>query len=319
MRARGRGGRSSPWLLVAGTVAGARRSRRRRRSPTSSTSRRRSRSSTRCSTLAQVKASDVVYDLGSGDGRIVITAAKKYGARGVGIEIDPALVKKATENAAAAGVSSRVRFVTQNLFTADLSEATVVTLYLLQSINERLRPKLVRELKPGTRIVSHVFNMGPEWPPEKKLTVDRSPSSCGRFRRNSKPRVFHESHVERNPVRAFTERRVCRPADRARLEHRWKSRRPACGSSTAAEALQGKPAIKELTAKEEEERAAAVEETMDRACRMCHPIENVTRLRRTVREWADVLTTMQGRGASATEEEFEAIHWYLNRYFGVVR
>jgi competence protein ComEA len=91
------------------------------------------------------------------------------------------------------------------------------------------------------------------------------------------------------------------------------------GFTTAPEGLQGKPAIKELTAKEEEERAAVVEETMDRACRMCHPIENVTRMRRTVREWADVLTTMQGRGASATEEEFEAIHWYLNRYFGVVR
>ena len=94
-------------------------------------------------------------------------------------------------------------------------------------------------------------------------------------------------------------------------------RRPE--SATASESLQGKPAIKELTAKEEEERAAVVEETMDRACRMCHPIENVTRMRRTVREWADVLTTMQGRGASATEEEFEAIHWYLSRYFGVVR
>jgi ribosomal protein L11 methylase PrmA len=124
--------------------------------------------------VAQVKSSDVVYDLGSGDGRIVITAAKKYGARGVGIEIDPALVKTAVENAAAAGVSDRVRFVTQNLFTSDISEATVVTLYLLQSINERLRPKLVRELKPGTRVVSHVFNMGPEWPPEKTLEIDRS-------------------------------------------------------------------------------------------------------------------------------------------------
>lgn len=124
--------------------------------------------------LAQVKATDVVYDLGSGDGRIVITAAKKYGAQGVGIEMDPALVKKARENAAAAGVANRVRFVTQDLFTADLSRATVVTLYLLQSINERLRPKLVRQLKPGTRVVSHVFNMGPEWPPEKTITIDRS-------------------------------------------------------------------------------------------------------------------------------------------------
>lgn len=124
--------------------------------------------------LAQIKRTDVVYDLGSGDGRIVITAAKKYGASGVGLEIDPALVKRARENAAAAGVSNRVRFVTQNLFSADLSKASVVTLYLLQSINERLRPKLVRELKPGTRIVSHVFNMGPEWPPEKTVMVDRS-------------------------------------------------------------------------------------------------------------------------------------------------
>jgi protein-L-isoaspartate O-methyltransferase len=124
--------------------------------------------------VAAVTERDVVYDLGSGDGRIVITAAKKYGARGVGIEIDPALVKKATENAAAAGVSDRVQFVSQNLFASDISEATVVTLYLLQSINERLRPKLVRELKPGTRVVSHVFNMGPEWPPEKTLMIGPS-------------------------------------------------------------------------------------------------------------------------------------------------
>ena len=124
--------------------------------------------------IASVQRSDVVYDLGSGDGRIVITAARKYGARGVGIDIDPALVKKATENAAAAGVSDRVRFVTENLFSSDISEASVVTLYLLQSINERLRPKLVRELKPGTRVVSHVFNMGPEWPPDKTVTVERS-------------------------------------------------------------------------------------------------------------------------------------------------
>jgi SAM-dependent methyltransferase len=124
--------------------------------------------------LAGVSGSDIVYDLGSGDGRIVITAAKRYGARGVGVEIDPALVKRATENAAAAGVSNRVRFVTLNFFDADIRDATVVTLYLLQSLNERLRPKLVRELKPGTRIVSHVFNMGPEWPPEHTLAVERS-------------------------------------------------------------------------------------------------------------------------------------------------
>ena len=125
--------------------------------------------------LAEVKAGDVVYDLGSGDGRIVITAARKYGARGVGVDIDSALVRQATANAAAAGVSDRVRFVAQNIFDANVSEATVVTLYLLQSLNERLRPKLVRELKPGARIVSHVFNMGPEWPPLKSITVGASP------------------------------------------------------------------------------------------------------------------------------------------------
>ena len=123
---------------------------------------------------AAVTPADVVYDLGSGDGRIVITAAKQYGARGVGIELDPALVTQARQHAAAAGVADRVRFVTQNLFDADLKPATVVTLYLLQSLNERLRPKLVRELRPGTRVVSHVFNMGPEWPPAQTLTVERS-------------------------------------------------------------------------------------------------------------------------------------------------
>jgi len=124
--------------------------------------------------LAEVKPTDVVYDLGSGDGRIVITAAKKYGARGVGIDIDPAMVKKAGENAAAAGVADRVRFLTQDLFEADIRPASVVTLYLLQSLNERLRPKLVRELRPGTRVVSHVFNMGPEWPAARTSTVDAS-------------------------------------------------------------------------------------------------------------------------------------------------
>ena len=124
--------------------------------------------------LANVTANDVVYDLGSGDGRIVIAAAQRYGARGVGIEIDPALVTRATENAVAAGVADRVRFIKQDLFTADLADATVVTLYLLQSINERLRPKVVRELKPGTRIVSHVFNMGPEWPPQTAIEIGAS-------------------------------------------------------------------------------------------------------------------------------------------------
>jgi SAM-dependent methyltransferase len=125
--------------------------------------------------LARVTAADVVYDLGSGDGRVVITAARRYGARGVGIEIDPALVERATASAAAAGVSDRVRFLQGNIFDADISDATVVTLYLLQSLNEKLRPKLVRELKPGTRIVSHVFNMGPEWPPLQSTIVGGHP------------------------------------------------------------------------------------------------------------------------------------------------
>jgi len=124
--------------------------------------------------LAAVKATDVVYDLGSGDGRIVITAAKKYGARGVGVELDPELVKQAQQNAVTAGVADRVRFVTKDLFATDLKPATVVTLYLLQSLNERLRPKLVRELRPGARVVSHVFNMGPEWPAERTATVNAS-------------------------------------------------------------------------------------------------------------------------------------------------
>jgi SAM-dependent methyltransferase len=124
--------------------------------------------------LAEVTKSDVVYDLGSGDGRIVITAAKKHGARGVGVELDAGLVKKAREDAAAAGVSDRVTFLRQDLFKTDVSKATVVTLYLLQSINERLRPKLVRELKPGARVVSHVFNMGPEWPPERTEAIGAS-------------------------------------------------------------------------------------------------------------------------------------------------
>jgi SAM-dependent methyltransferase len=119
--------------------------------------------------LAVVGPKDVVYDLGSGDGRIVIAAARR-GARGVGIELDPALVAEASRNAQKAGVLERVQFVEGDIFTADLSEASVVTLYLLSSINERLRPKLLRELKPGSRIVSHRFGMG-DWVPEKTLTV----------------------------------------------------------------------------------------------------------------------------------------------------
>lgn len=115
--------------------------------------------------LANVTEEDVVYDLGSGDGRIVIRAAEEFGARGVGIEIKPRLVKQARQNAAEAGVSNRVSFREGDLFDADISEATVVTLYLLPSVNKKLRPKLFRELRPGTRVVSHDFDMD-EWEPD---------------------------------------------------------------------------------------------------------------------------------------------------------
>ena len=121
--------------------------------------------------IAAVTKDDVVYDLGSGDGRIVITAAKKYGARGVGIDIDPERVKEANANAVQAGVTNRVKFLEQDLFETDFKEASVVTLYLLPDINLRLRPKLWSELKPGTRIVSHAFDMG-DWTPERTEHVE---------------------------------------------------------------------------------------------------------------------------------------------------
>ena len=124
-------------------------------------------------TLAEVKRNDVVYDLGSGDGRIVITAARRYGTRGVGIDIDPARIAESERNARAAGVEKRVRFVRQDLFDADIGEATVVTLYLLPRVNQRLRPKLLAELKPGTRIVSYGFDMG-DWTPERSVAVGSS-------------------------------------------------------------------------------------------------------------------------------------------------
>ena len=121
--------------------------------------------------LAEVTVDDVVYDLGSGDGRIVIRAATEYGARGVGIEIDSALVRKARRNAEEAGVANRVAFRQGDLFEADISEATVVTLYLLPSINLRVRAKLFEELAPGTRVVSHDFAMG-EWQHDERVEVD---------------------------------------------------------------------------------------------------------------------------------------------------
>ncbi len=121
--------------------------------------------------VAKVGKNDVLYDLGSGDGRIVNTAAQKFGTRGVGIDINPERIQEANDNAQKAGVTDRVKFVQQDLFTTDFSEATVVTLYLLPEVNVKLRPKLLNDLKPGTRIVSHAFDMG-EWKPEQTLTVD---------------------------------------------------------------------------------------------------------------------------------------------------
>jgi predicted RNA methylase len=121
--------------------------------------------------IAKVTKNDVVYDLGSGDGRIPITAAKTHGARAVGIDIDPVRIREANENlkqAASAdpSITNRVRFLNQDLFTTDISEATVVTLYLLPSLNIKLIPKLNKELKPGTRVVSHAFDMGPDIKPD---------------------------------------------------------------------------------------------------------------------------------------------------------
>jgi tRNA A58 N-methylase Trm61 len=121
--------------------------------------------------LAHVTSADVVYDLGSGDGRIPIAAAQKYGARGVGIEIEPRLIRESNDNAAKAKVSDRVWFLNQDLFESDISPATVVTLFLLPRLNQELMPKLKRELRPGTRIVSHQFDMGPLWPPEAAQDV----------------------------------------------------------------------------------------------------------------------------------------------------
>jgi len=121
--------------------------------------------------LADVNRNDTVYDLGCGDGRIVISAAEKYGARGVGIDLNPARIQEARANAQKAGVVDRVSFEVNDLFEADIRNATVVALYLLPDANLRLRSRLLRELKPGTRIVSHSFAMG-DWKPEREMVVD---------------------------------------------------------------------------------------------------------------------------------------------------
>jgi SAM-dependent methyltransferase len=120
--------------------------------------------------LADVKSTDIVYDLGCGDGRIVIAAAEEYGAHGVGIDINPERIAEAKENAKKAGVANLVRFEENDLFDADIHEASVVTLFLLSSVNLKLRPKLLSDLKPGTRIVSNTFDMG-DWKPDRELMV----------------------------------------------------------------------------------------------------------------------------------------------------
>ena len=127
-------------------------------------------------TFAGVTRQDVVYDLGCGDGRIPITAAQKFGARGVGFDLDPNLIEQAKLNAKAAGVDPLLNFQVQNVLTADVSHATVVTLYLLSSSNQRLRPMLLKQLKPGARIVSHAFSMGRDWPAD---SIDQFVNASG--------------------------------------------------------------------------------------------------------------------------------------------
>ena len=121
--------------------------------------------------MANVTGDDYVIDLGSGDGRIPITAAKRYGADAMGVDLDPNRIKQAKENAKKAGVDGKVEFKHQDLFDTDISKATVLTMYLLPKVNMRLRPRILSELKPGTRVVSHSFDMG-DWKPERTEKVD---------------------------------------------------------------------------------------------------------------------------------------------------
>ncbi len=121
--------------------------------------------------MSNLRKGDVLVDLGSGDGRIVVTAAVRYGVQAIGVEINPALVRQSRENAAKAGVTANATFVEGDLFDYDLRKATVVTIFLLPGVNMRLKPKLLRELRPGARVVSHRFDMGGNWPPIKTEEV----------------------------------------------------------------------------------------------------------------------------------------------------
>ena len=133
--------------------------------------------------LADVKPGDFLIDLGSGDGRIVIVAAKHFGARGLGVEIVPDLVARSRENATKAGVADRAEFRVQDLFATDLGPATVITMYLLPDVNLQLKPRL-RKLRPGTRIVSHDWDMGPDWPPDRTVVVDVPDKPIGRDKKS---------------------------------------------------------------------------------------------------------------------------------------
>jgi SAM-dependent methyltransferase len=121
--------------------------------------------------VAKVRAGDVVYDLGCGDGRMVIAAAKKFGTRGVGIDLDPARIREAEANAKAQGVDRLITFKVADLFQTDLTEASVVMLYLLPEVNRRLKPILFQQLQPGARVVSHDFDMGKDWPPDEYVKL----------------------------------------------------------------------------------------------------------------------------------------------------
>ena len=121
--------------------------------------------------VAKVRTGDVVYDLGCGDGRMVIAAAKKFGTRGVGVDLDPARIREARANAKQAGVEGLVTFKVADLFETDIREATVVMLYLLPNLNRRLKPKLFAELRPGARVVSHDWDMGRDWPPDRSVKL----------------------------------------------------------------------------------------------------------------------------------------------------
>lgn len=130
--------------------------------------------------MAEVNKNDVLYDLGSGDGRLVITAAKRYGARAIGIDIDPEMIAQAQNNAVAAKVEDKVQFKQQDLFKSDFRDATVITLYLLDELNVRLRPHILAQVKPGTRIVSHAFRMG-EWEPDAERSIKINETSYDAF------------------------------------------------------------------------------------------------------------------------------------------